>query len=292
MDSTAVMGKRIGAYVIDLVIAGVISLVAAIFFLGADEWPPTAEDIAANPGLEALADIENPCDIDTRFFCEYSDGTVIFAEGGDFAAFVLISVGAWLLMHWVVSSAAGGSPGKLIVGLRVVDQQTGELAGWGKNLGRTLLWIVDSQPFGFPLVGLITGIVSKGHRRVGDMVAKTLVVDKTSVGTPPVVPGLTTEPVAATGFPPVQGGFSPPPPGGAAAPPIGEPIAPPDSFVAPPEGTPPPPEASAAPATPEPDGISAPKWDVDRNAYIQWDPELNAWMEFDDATQQWKPISQ
>ena len=44
-------------------------------------------------------------------------------------------------------------------------------------------------------------------------------------------------------------------------------------------------------AGPEPDGISAPKWDVDRNAYIQWDPELNEWMEFDEAAKQWVPIS-
>ena len=61
-------------------------------------------------------------------------------------------------------------------------------------------------------------------------------------------------------------------------------ISPPDAFTAPPTAPP----AAAAPA---PDGISAPKWDTDRNAYIQWDPELNEWMQFDEAAKQWVPIS-
>ena len=279
MDSTAVIGKRIGAYVIDLVIAGIVAIIAFVIFADSLDTP------------------FDPCGIDEApTLCVYTDGTVFFAEGGDAAAIVLISIGTWLLINWVISAAAGGSPGKLMVGLRVVAQDTGELAGWGKNLVRTLLWVVDSQPLGLPLVGLITGLVSTGHRRVGDMVAKTYVVDKGSVGTPPVVPGSTTPPVGASEFPAAPGGFSPPPPGGPVAPPVdasaplGDAIAPPAGFAAPPEGTPPMPEAT--PATPEPDGISAPKWDPDRNAYIQWDPELNAWMEFDDASQSWKPISQ
>ena len=282
MDPTAVMGKRIGAYIIDAIIGIVITIV--VFFAVADSL-----DIPIDPcgqdGSPAL--------------CFYNDGTVIFAEDGDAAAVFAASFGAWFVMHAVISSLAGGSPGKLAVGLRVVDQETGQRASWGKNIARTLLWIVDGQPLGLPLVGLISGVASKGHRRVGDMVAKTLVVDKNSVGVPPAVAGLTAPPASGytaapvgTTPPPPGGGFTPPPPGGGYSPPppgtppapVGDAISPPDAF-APPVAPPP-----AAPQ-PEPDGVSAPKWDVDRNAYIQWDPELNEWMEFDEAAKQWVPIS-
>lgn len=275
MDTTAVMGKRIGAYIIDAVIGIIITVV--MFFVVADSF---------DTPIDPCGDDSSPA------LCFYADGTVVFAEGSDAALVFLTSFAAWLVMHAVISSLAGGSPGKLMVGLRVVDQETGRRAGWGKNIARTLLWIVDGQPLGLPLVGLISGVASKGHRRVGDMVAKTLVVDKASVGQPPVVPGLTAPPVGgypaqpAGATPPPPGGFTPPPPGGFPAPPPGTPPTPVGDAIAPPDAFAPP----AAP-TPEPDGVSAPKWDVDRNAYIQWDPELTEWMQFDEAAKRWVPIS-
>ena len=287
MDTTAVMGKRIGAYIIDAIIGVIITVV--VFFSLADSF---------DTPFDPCGQDESPA------LCFYTDGTVIFAEDGDAAAVFAASFGTWFIMHAVISSLAGGSPGKLMVGLRVVDQETGQRASWGKNIGRTLLWIVDGQPLGLPLVGLISGVASKGHRRVGDMVAKTLVVDKASLGQPPVVPGLTAPPTGGytaqpAGYtPPPPGAYTPPPPGGSTPPPPG-------SGAAPPPGTPPapmgdaisPPDAFAPPVAPpptpaaEPDGVSAPKWDVDRNAYIQWDPELSEWMEYDEAAKQWVPIS-
>ena len=107
---------------------------------------------------------------------------------------------------------AGGSVGKLLFGLRTVDKNTGAVAGFGKSFVRWILWVVDGFPYCLPLVGLITGLSTKGHRRVGDMAAGTLVVGKASVGTPPAYPG------GPVGAPPV-GGWSPPPPPGGFAPP-------------------------------------------------------------------------
>lgn len=255
MDPTAVMGKRIGAWFLDGIIAFVIFL--AVFFAFGD----SAETFF------------NPCGDDSApALCFHADGTTYFAEGGNAAAVLGLTWGSGLLFGWLVQGHWGGTPGKLMVGLRVIDQKTGQLAGFGKSLGRTLLWVVDGIPFVLPLVGLITGVTTKGHRRVGDMAAGTLVVEKESVGVPPMVPGLTTMP----------GTFTAAPPMGA---PVGAPIPPP--VDAPPPMAPPAP----APAAAEPDGVSAPKWDADRNAYIQWDPELNAWMQFDEASQQWRPIT-
>ncbi len=270
MDPTAVMGKRIGAYVIDAIIGTIVSIIA--FLSLADS-------------VETLVD---PCGrSDSPTLCFYADGTTYFAEDGEAGAIVAISFGFWLFIGWIVQGITGGTPGKLMVGLRVVGQDTGELAGFSKCFGRTALWIVDAQPFGFPLVGLITGVTTKGHRRVGDMVARTLVVSKESVGQPPYVPGLTAPPgaVATTpymppgpyGTPGAPGPPGPPGPPGMAGPPTGPPMAPPGPPMAP-------------PVQPEPDGVEAPKWDPDRNTYIQWDPELEAWMQWDEPAQEWKRI--
>lgn len=255
MDPTAVMGKRYGAFAIDLVMAWAITIV--IFLVLADS--ETA--------------FFDPCGFDqSPTLCIYAGETVYFAEGGTAATIVLLAIGQWLALFWAVPAFTGGTLGKLMVGLRVIDGKTGELANAGKHLVRALFLAIDQFPFF--LVGIITSSSSKGHRRVGDMVATTLVVDKASVGTPPVVAGLTT----------TAGTFTPAPPGAAVPPPTGAPIPPPTDV---PPAQPP----TATPVATEPDGVSAPKWDAARNAYIQWDPQLSAWMQFDEAARQWRPIT-
>ncbi len=221
-----------------------------------------------------------------------------------------------MLAHLIIASATGGSPGKLIVGIRVVDKNTFAKAGFGRHLGRFILWIADSAPWfcGVPLVGLITGLASKGHRRVGDMVAGTLVVDKKMVDHPVAIVGVNEiapayPPTAAPPAPPIgQAPTSPPPPTtppvvatAPTTPPVtAAPITPPEA--PPPEAPPPeapPPEAAtpvsaqpAAEATPSRPGVDAPQWDPARNTYIQWDPELGEWMEWSEAAGRWIPISQ
>ena len=95
---------------------------------------------------------------------------------------------------------SGYSIGKAVMGLRVVKQSDGQLAGIGANGLRWLLGIIDFGPCLLP--GLITGLTTKGHRRIGDMAASTLVVDKSQVGVAPVVPGLTSPEVAPPAWTP------------------------------------------------------------------------------------------
>jgi uncharacterized RDD family membrane protein YckC len=284
MDPTAVMGKRIGAYIIDAIIG---TAVAVIALLALSDKVETGIDLCGITNHGPL--------------CFFAGDTMYIAEGGQGAAIIAVSLGFWIVaMGTLFQGLTGGTPGKLMVGLRVVDQESGQLAGIGKCAGRSILWVADAQPLGAPIVGLVTAASSKGHRRVGDMVAKTLVVDKKSVGIPPLVAGLTAAKGVYTPVPPggyaapvAPGGYNPPAPGGYAPPPPGEynPAPFTDASVIPPAGPPmaPPPPAVAQPAN---DGIEAPKWDADREAYIQWDPELNAWMQFDDSSQQWIPITQ
>jgi uncharacterized RDD family membrane protein YckC len=77
----------------------------------------------------------------------------------------------------------GGTVGKLALGLKVV-RQDGAALDWGSSIIRTILRIVDFLPF-FYLLGAILIWTSPTKQRLGDRVAKTLVVKKGEVvGTP------------------------------------------------------------------------------------------------------------
>jgi hypothetical protein len=144
--------------------------------------------------------------------------------------------------------------GKLLLGIRTV-REDGRAAGMGKALVRWLLWIVDGFPYFLPLVGFIVALTSTGHRRVGDMAAKTFVVRKAAMGSPIIVPGLTAPPVME---PAVAGAW------GASAPPVGTP-----------------------PGQP---AVDRPQWDEARGTYIQWDPVEQSWMQWDEGQHTWLRI--
>src|SRR3546814_18146228 len=72
--------------------------------------------------------------------------------------------------------------------------EDGRAPGLGKALLRWVLWVLDGFPYVLPLVGGIVALTTVGHRRVGDMAAKTFVVDRGAMGSPIVVPGLTAPP--------------------------------------------------------------------------------------------------
>jgi hypothetical protein len=177
--------------------------------------------------------------------CVEVGDTVYYADSGGAVAKIWVPpIAVFILNNMVLAGIAGGSIGKLAFGLRVVKKDTGKIAGVGPNIVRSLLWIVDGQPCGIPLVGLITGLTTKGHRRVGDMAAGTLVLRASAVGVPPVVPGLT----APIGMPvPAALGGYPPPPSGATG--WG---APPSPTWGPQPGSAPSPDPWAPPAAPSP----------------------------------------
>jgi len=269
-DPTAVMGKRIGAYIIDVLIGWVV--MAVTFFA-------VAESVDSQ-GFFGCGGENAPT------MCLDVGDTIYFADGSNANLVSIVAVGFWLLMGGILQGITGATPGKHLVGLRVVNKDTGENAGIGKALARTIMWIVDAFPFLFPLVGLITGVSTKGHRRVGDMVAGTLVVDKKSVGTPPMVHGLMT--AGAPGIAPAPPGefAAPPPRPGGATPP-----APPVADAIPVDVAPTEPPVADEPIPGTGDGIDAPKWDADRGAYIQWDKDQQKWMTYDDTAAAWKPLS-
>lgn len=300
-DPTAVFGRRCFAYIIDFLILFVVGVIAVFSMSTLDEVDDPALATQICEHYEAL----NNGDV-----CVDLDSAVFVFEADKFNNLFLLILAIAALNSVIVSSITGGSLGKLAVGVRVVDKNTFQKAGIGKQALRWILLIVDSFPWVVivPLTGLILGLASKGHRRVGDFAAKTLVVDKKSVGRPTLVPGVNevagaTISVPGLWDPPVQAPPSQPPVAEpSASAPITEqppaavdPATDPSAVVEPPaDGTAEPPPAAEASHQDEASqpGVDAPMWDEAREAYIQWDPELQAWMEWSESGGRWIPISQ
>ncbi len=87
-------------------------------------------------------------------------------------AFLVSIIG---IAYYIVLEAYGGTLGKRILGMRIVDAN-GNKPGFGKSLVRNLLRIVDGL-FGY-IVGAIIVASSPTKQRLGDKVAGTYVVGK------------------------------------------------------------------------------------------------------------------
>ena len=64
--------------------------------------------------------------------------------------------------------------GKMLLGIKVIREDTGEVPGLGTATIRTLLRVIDGL-FSY-LVAFITVLISGKNQRLGDMAAHTLVV--------------------------------------------------------------------------------------------------------------------
>lgn len=102
-----------------------------------------------------------------------SGGTVGFSLTGLPALLFFVVVLAYFI---VLEGSLGQTVGKMIVGIKVVQQGSREAPGFGKATIRTLMRIIDGL-FVY-LVAFIAALASTNHRRLGDMVAGTLVVRK------------------------------------------------------------------------------------------------------------------
>jgi hypothetical protein len=225
-----------------------------------------------------------------------TDAVLIHVQGDADPVWLINSV-----FYVVLQGLTGGSVGKLILGLRVVDAD-GQLAGMRRSFLRTFLWVVDAITCGLPIVGGALMVSKPGHQRYGDRVAGTFVVRKESVGVPVVIP----EPQA-----PVPYVFQLPPPGYAPPPGYGPPSMPPTSGGPPPYPPPGRPAPGGAPPAPSPGwpplpdpafdrplsrpsfdapDTDGPHWDDDRDTYIQYDRAVNMWVQWDEAAEHWRPI--
>jgi uncharacterized RDD family membrane protein YckC len=255
-DPTAKTGKRVGAHAIDaLLLTG---LLFVGFLVSYDRF--TLPGNVCGVEAQRSGDQEMAFDADADGFCIYIKDD---AQGTDES--IVADGSVWLMLAFpavyvvlgvaVLTGLAGGSPGKLLVGLRVV-REDGSPAGLGPSFIRTALWIVDGFPgycfcFFAPVVGFIVMMTTKRHQRVGDLVAKTYVVPAISVGTP-------LGALASSGH----------------GTPWGTPAGDPQKVP-----------ASA------PDGQGTPQWDEARRAWIQYSPVRGQWLQHNPLTDTWGQIS-
>ncbi|AIG02607.1 membrane protein [Pseudomonas fluorescens] len=87
---------------------------------------------------------------------------------------ILLFLVSWWYMVLFEVLNQGSSPGKQIMGLRVV-QDDGTPIGWSASLIRNLLRFVDMLPFGY-FLGAISCLQHPHFKRLGDIAAGTLVV--------------------------------------------------------------------------------------------------------------------
>jgi uncharacterized RDD family membrane protein YckC len=283
-DPTAVGGQRVVACIID---RGLGFVLYVVMFLALSKPIPS---IFGNNSYNYCSGQSMCQNFGSRYVSGGSAGAIILVQ-------LAYLIGVFILQRGIT----GRTLGMNAFGLVTVNEQ-GQPIGPGMALVRSFAGIVDYIPCCFPLVGTITIFTTTGHRRVGDMAAKSFVVPRSYAGQPIFVPGITgpaygTSPYAQPyGQQPYGQPYGQQP----YVAPTTQPYAPPTSQPGQPDqpgqggfpgaaaDAPPPPTATPPPAPVDP---TQPQWDPARNAYIQWDPAGQRWMQFDQATQQWRGIS-
>jgi uncharacterized RDD family membrane protein YckC len=258
-DPTAVTARRVVAALID----GAVIIGPAVAIGTSNMEYITRERVGGG--------FDDFCDEYTNQFsgtCLQLGDRAYFSDTDGNAGGGLAFFGLAIVLLVIVQGLTGWTVGKLLTGLRTVKED-GTPPGIGKAFLRWVLLIIDGLPC-IPLVGFICALTTQGHRRVGDMAAKTFVVGARSAGQPIVVPGLTTPPVAPAMYG-APGAWSTP-----GAPP---PVAP---------GWSPPTQPATTP--PASSGGQAPQWDAARGTYIQWDAAAGHWLQWDETTSAWSPI--
>jgi uncharacterized RDD family membrane protein YckC len=181
---TNVVGKRVGAFVIDALI---------IWAVNAISWFALTKNFGG-PCFGGGIEINGDC----RGF---------EAGSGNRPIWLLLTFLVPVAYYWILQGLTGKTAGKAALGIKVVNAQ-GQPPGIGRAALRSILAIVDAFPYLIPyLVGFITALNSKRNQRVGDMAANTFVVDKNYEGP---VPSPDQIPSGGQQFAPTGGWDAPP----------------------------------------------------------------------------------
>jgi uncharacterized RDD family membrane protein YckC len=102
----------------------------------------------------------------------------VWLAAGFLAFFFLIYFGYYAIFEIVWN---GQTPGKRIIGIRVVKDSGRPLTAT-ETIGRNLLRLVDQLP-GFYAIGILVAVLNSRNKRLGDLVAGSLVVREASFTT-------------------------------------------------------------------------------------------------------------
>jgi uncharacterized RDD family membrane protein YckC len=110
----------------------------------------------------------------------------LLVDKGAFLAFFAVLVVLYLVVFVVVQGITGASPGKALLGIRVV-RPDGSSPGPLRSLVRLAAWVIDGLALLVP-IALWSAWFTPGHRRVGDWVAGTFVVRHHRPAADPIAP--------------------------------------------------------------------------------------------------------
>jgi uncharacterized RDD family membrane protein YckC len=163
MEPTKVVGRRVAALIIDAIVVGAIDFVIFLALAG-DKYKALAN-----------GDLHNG---DTTYVNLTLGSKHYAVYGGKAGLYFLLGFLVWLGYFVVWPGLKGVTLGKLALGIKIVkDDGSGAPPGIGRAFARCFLLLVDDFPYIIPmLTGFICALSSKQNKRVGDMVASTLVV--------------------------------------------------------------------------------------------------------------------
>jgi len=110
----------------------------------------------------------------------------LFDKFGMGLSALVLFLGTWWYMVLFEVLNQGRTPGKKIMGLRVVHDD-GTPIGWGASLIRNLLRFVDMLPFGY-FFGAVSCLQHPMFKRLGDLAAGTLVIYRDAPIVRPTLP--------------------------------------------------------------------------------------------------------
>jgi uncharacterized RDD family membrane protein YckC len=165
------MGRRIVAALLD--VCGIL-LVAVVFYVGAivdryDRYDAATVPDGASGSGDACAVLSEQYSSCVTF------GRNIYVSSSDSVTMTPFVLVTGLLVFVLLQGLTGATPGKLVTGLRVVGPD-GRRPGLLRALVRTVLWVVDGFPWPIPILGWLIAVCNRRRRRLGDMVAGTVVV--------------------------------------------------------------------------------------------------------------------
>jgi uncharacterized RDD family membrane protein YckC len=164
-QATKVVGRRVLALIVDTILVSAVNF--AIFFAFAEDKVAAAEAGDLTTG-------------DTTYINLTFNDTQYAVFGGKAALYFLIALAVTIAYFVLWQGLRGVTVGKLMTGIRTVkEDDPTQPPGVGRALARWFLYIADGFPYLIPyLTGFICAMVSKQHKRIGDMVAGTLVVSR------------------------------------------------------------------------------------------------------------------
>jgi uncharacterized RDD family membrane protein YckC len=117
---------------------------------------------------ESMGEVDGKADVGKRIVAVIIDAIsvgllsmVLGAALGWVLAFALSSAAALYLFGWRMGET-GTTPGKKIMGLKIVDASTGELLGNQRGLQRAgLIWVLGLAG-SFPFIGLLFSLLALG----------------------------------------------------------------------------------------------------------------------------------